>query len=598
MPLTYADYLSIDDLLSLQRPRSTPPEHDEMLFIIQHHTSELWIKLLLHELDLAVKLVRADRLSESFKVFARVAHIQRLLFEQWAVLETMTPSEYAQFRDVLGKASGFQSYQYRALEFVLGNKDANYIKVHGHDAAIVKRLEAALAEPSFTIFHYPTPDDKHPDPFLGETNWTVVSEQRPVGGDHQVVFEAAGVVLSSRLIDGQFPNVRTLLPDAYEHELRLSGTEIADVVRRISLLAQKNAPLRLSFAEGELTVSAQTQDIGEARESLPVAFEGEPMEIGFNAEFAVANDDTDFGFMTVGKGRIAGFRGTISGLKSGRSVIERCDGLRPSVQEKCEVVRPQRPRAPHLLRSTPGRVRVVSGVPPPVAAVVRLRGIRNNPIGRPGGEVHRRGEVVVDPGVRGARIVRRLREDRAVRKARRVADEDDVAALHLVAEEADGVGFPLQDLALDALVLHEAVQERPVAPRVGGEEPDVHDVPPGKDPRVLGRVRLVRVELQALGDAARALDAVLDAEHRLVSAAHDLADGVFHLLGGGVRRPDRDHQSQPQPGGGVQELASRRPRLHQSLNVVKKATTSSICSAFRMGLPRHAGATRTSPSVR
>jgi DNA polymerase-3 subunit beta len=102
---------------------------------------------------------------------------------------------------------------------------------------------------------------------------------------NQVVFEAAGVVLSSRLIDGQFPNVRQLLPEGYEHELTLSGAEIADVVRRISLLAQKNAPLRLSFAEGELTVSARTPDVGEARETVPVPFQGEPFEIGFNPEF-------------------------------------------------------------------------------------------------------------------------------------------------------------------------------------------------------------------------------------------------------------------------------------------------------------------------
>ncbi len=117
---TYGDYLRLDALLAAQQP--VTDVHDEMLFIIQHHTSELWIKLLLHELDLAVKLVRDDRLGETFKIFARVAHIQRMLFEQWAVLETMTPSEYLQFRDALGKASGFQSYQYRALEFVLGQQ--------------------------------------------------------------------------------------------------------------------------------------------------------------------------------------------------------------------------------------------------------------------------------------------------------------------------------------------------------------------------------------------------------------------------------------------------------------------------------------------
>jgi DNA polymerase-3 subunit beta len=102
---------------------------------------------------------------------------------------------------------------------------------------------------------------------------------------NQVVFEVGGVVLSSRLIDGQFPNYRQLLPDAYEHELRLSGSEITDVVRRISLLAQKNAPLRLAFTEGELTVSARTPDVGEARETIPVPFTGEPLEIGFNPDF-------------------------------------------------------------------------------------------------------------------------------------------------------------------------------------------------------------------------------------------------------------------------------------------------------------------------
>ena len=102
---------------------------------------------------------------------------------------------------------------------------------------------------------------------------------------NQVVFDVGGAVLSSRLIDGQFPNYRQLLPDSYEHELRLASGELTEVVRRISLLAQKNAPLRLSFQEGEVTVSAQTPDVGEASESLPVPFQGEPFEIGFNPEF-------------------------------------------------------------------------------------------------------------------------------------------------------------------------------------------------------------------------------------------------------------------------------------------------------------------------
>jgi DNA polymerase III subunit beta len=102
---------------------------------------------------------------------------------------------------------------------------------------------------------------------------------------NQVLFVLGRVILSSRLIDGQFPNYRQLLPESFEHELRVSGPELTDVVRRISLLAQKNAPLRLAFAPGELTVSAQTPDVGEAQEALPVSFQGEPLEIGFNPEF-------------------------------------------------------------------------------------------------------------------------------------------------------------------------------------------------------------------------------------------------------------------------------------------------------------------------
>jgi DNA polymerase III subunit beta len=104
-------------------------------------------------------------------------------------------------------------------------------------------------------------------------------------GQNQVIFEIGDVVLSSRLIDGQFPNYRQLLPESVEHELRLSTTELTDVVRRISLLAQKNAPLRLSFSEGTLTVSAQTPDVGEASEAIPVPFHGSPFDIGFNPEF-------------------------------------------------------------------------------------------------------------------------------------------------------------------------------------------------------------------------------------------------------------------------------------------------------------------------
>ena len=115
-------------------------------------------------------------------------------------------------------------------------------------------------------------------------------------GQNQVIFEVGDVVLSSRLIDGQFPNYRQLLPEAVEHTLRLSSSEVTEVVRRISLLAQKNAPLRLSFTEGTLTISAQTPDVGEASEAIPVPFHGEPFDIGFNPEFlrdGLESIDTD-----------------------------------------------------------------------------------------------------------------------------------------------------------------------------------------------------------------------------------------------------------------------------------------------------------------
>ena len=133
---------------------------------------------------------------------------------------------------------------------------------------------------------------------------------------NQVVFEVGGVVLSSRLIDGQFPNYRQLLPETFEHELRISGDELGGVVRRISLMAQKNAPLRLSFAEGELVVSAQTPDVGEAREPLPVPFSGEAFEIGFNPDFL--RDGLD----SVGSGDLV--LKLISPLRPG--LIESADG--------------------------------------------------------------------------------------------------------------------------------------------------------------------------------------------------------------------------------------------------------------------------------
>lgn len=145
---SYGDYLCLDRILTAQKPRSPEGNHDELLFIIQHQTSELWMKLMLHELDAAIACVKADKLEPCFKILARVAQIQRMLFEQWSVLETMTPSEYLRFRDALGHSSGFQSYQYRAIEFALGNKDANALKPHAGDPAVYQDLEVRLARPS------------------------------------------------------------------------------------------------------------------------------------------------------------------------------------------------------------------------------------------------------------------------------------------------------------------------------------------------------------------------------------------------------------------------------------------------------------------
>ncbi|MCP3137223.1 tryptophan 2,3-dioxygenase [Pyxidicoccus xibeiensis] len=144
---TYGDYLQLDRLLSAQVPRSQPPHHDELLFIIQHQTSELWMKLLIHELGACIRYVQTDRLEPSFKIFARVAHIQRMLFEQWSVLETLTPNEYLEFRDTLGSASGFQSFQYRAVEFLLGNKDPQALTPFRHVPAVHAELERLLESP-------------------------------------------------------------------------------------------------------------------------------------------------------------------------------------------------------------------------------------------------------------------------------------------------------------------------------------------------------------------------------------------------------------------------------------------------------------------
>src|SRR6478609_7414945 len=127
--MTYGGYLQLGRLLDAQKPVSSPPHHDEMLFIVQHQVSELWMKLLIHELGAALEDLRADRLAPCQKIFARCKQVLRQLTEMWSVLETLTPSEYMEFREILGPSSGFQSLQYRTIEFLLGNKNAAMLRV-------------------------------------------------------------------------------------------------------------------------------------------------------------------------------------------------------------------------------------------------------------------------------------------------------------------------------------------------------------------------------------------------------------------------------------------------------------------------------------
>ena len=144
--MTYGSYLKLDRLLDAQHPVSD--HHDEMLFIIQHQVTELWLKQLIHELRSAIALIAEDDLPPALKRLARIKHIQKQMFEQWSVLETLTPIEYVQFRDKLGHASGFQSLQYRTVEFLLGNKTPGMTKVFAHDPGGHAQLEADLAAPS------------------------------------------------------------------------------------------------------------------------------------------------------------------------------------------------------------------------------------------------------------------------------------------------------------------------------------------------------------------------------------------------------------------------------------------------------------------
>jgi tryptophan 2,3-dioxygenase len=146
--LTYGAYLGLDTLLASQHPLSRPEHHDEMLFIVQHQTTELWLKLALHELRAACASLADDDLGDALKKIARVKHIQRSMIEQWSVLATLTPTEYAQFRGSLANASGFQSAQYRAVEFTLGNKNARMLEVFAGEPDNADMLRVALTAPS------------------------------------------------------------------------------------------------------------------------------------------------------------------------------------------------------------------------------------------------------------------------------------------------------------------------------------------------------------------------------------------------------------------------------------------------------------------
>ncbi len=172
--MSYGDYLALDQLLTAQHPRSEPPQHDELLFIVQHQTSELWLKLMLHELRSARALLASDELAPMLKRLARIKRIQEVLAEQWSVLATLTPSEYAQIRPFLATSSGFQSWQYRAVEFLLGNKNADMVRVFDHDPQARALLDTLLHEPSFydEFLRYLARHDYAVPPRLLERDWT------------------------------------------------------------------------------------------------------------------------------------------------------------------------------------------------------------------------------------------------------------------------------------------------------------------------------------------------------------------------------------------------------------------------------------------
>jgi tryptophan 2,3-dioxygenase len=176
--LDYKTYLRLEQLLSAQQPLSSPPHHDELLFIVQHQTSELWFKLVLHELGGAIEALRRMDARACCKILARVSHIQNQLMNQWSVLATLTPSEYVQFRHVLGPASGIQSHQNRMIEFILGNKDARMLAVFAHDPPSLAAVNA--------VFEAPTLYDEYLR-FLARSGMSIPSEvlERDVTKPHK-----------------------------------------------------------------------------------------------------------------------------------------------------------------------------------------------------------------------------------------------------------------------------------------------------------------------------------------------------------------------------------------------------------------------------
>jgi len=193
--MNYGGYLALDELLSLQRPVSVPEHHDELLFIIQHQTSELWIKLMLHELRSARQAFRDDDIGTALKRIARVKHIQETLTKQWSVLATLTPTEYSEFRDFLANSSGFQSFQYRALEFILGNKNAKILSVFASDP-VSQAILAELLEETTLYDEFLRYLDRHgfaiPQAVLDRdltTAWTFNADLVPV---FREIYESAG----------------------------------------------------------------------------------------------------------------------------------------------------------------------------------------------------------------------------------------------------------------------------------------------------------------------------------------------------------------------------------------------------------------------